>query len=194
MNTDTKERPILFSEPMVKAILEGRKTQTRRVIKPQPERLGEVVWDFGSEETCFIGDESAREYLLYNARNPYGWAYHDGTADRLWVRETWRHYKLENRTSYRADGEEDVTPLLTWRPSIHMPRWASRITLEITDVRVERVQEISLGDIRAEGLDPLPVVNPRGDFADLWDSINLKRGYGWDQNPWVWVICFKCQP
>lgn len=213
--TATKERPILFSGEMVLAILDGRKTQTRRVIKPQPESLDHDVWKLG--EKILTGDEM-REHLFHNVYGtkgtPYGalWA-HGG--DRLWVRETWAAYtkpsyeypddcdlindcaprdmqELYGTTRhdcvYRADGPN----YSKWRPSILMPRWASRLTLEITDVRVERLNEISDEDAIAEGVQcagvPASLTN-RGAFAKLWESIN---GPGsWAANPWVWAITFK---
>jgi hypothetical protein len=166
-----KEHPILFSGPMVNAILTGRKTMTRRVVKPQPEtrrfthngrQYDEWIWPSmrGSGVTgsldWFI--ERMPKYC------PYG-----NIGDRLWVRETFAiDLGRNNEVVYQADGLE---PVLTdrWRPSIFMPRKHSRITLDITGVRVERVQ----------------------DFRDMWDSINAKRGYSWDSNPWVWVVEFK---
>lgn len=196
-----RERPILFNGEMVRAILDGRKTQTRRVIKAQP--VGE--WAAPGRTMC-----------------PYGLR-----GDHLWVRETW--FELVDpmtsktydppRACYRATEENEVivddgdgaavinkdgTFKSPWSPSIYMPRWASRITLEITNVRVERVQDISEEDAKAEGIiyDPCdhvrrsceeigclgPLIAP---FRDFWDSINAKRGYSWDSNPWVWVIEFK---
>jgi hypothetical protein len=140
---------------------------------------------------------------------PYG-----SLGDRLWVRETWQQTRPRKsdgqrfilRTPakgcgdlhYAADGEPDEPP--KWRPSIYQPRWASRITLEVVSVRVERVQEITTADIRAEGVDDgytNPRMGKRHDngmrmaWEELWDSINAKRGYGWESNPWVWVITFK---
>ena len=216
-----KERPILFKGEMVRAVLEGRKTQTRRVIKPQ----------YGHEwkETCDKGYwiSSNDEGTTIFKRCPYG-----SPGDRLWVRETWaRVWKGDGcpyggpcskgpcdgcNIEYRADtggapypGEWpadevcDETP--KWKPSIHMPRWASRIILEVHYVRVERVQEISREDARAEGVltkemmeaednktSAFRIVNdPVGLFRSLWDSINAKRGYSWDSNPWVCVVEFK---
>lgn len=186
------EHPILFSTPMVQAILEGRKTQTRRVVKGNPE--GKVP--FTDEFPC-----------------PYG---HPG--DRLWVRETWQ--KIYERQSdkqrfteppsahnlhlyktwieYAATPRDEQDPP-RWRPSIFMPRSASRITLEIVNVRLERVQQISMKDCLKEGVGELLEHGKYfklgsylvGTFAHLWDSINSKRGYGWDTNPWVWVVEFK---
>lgn len=178
-----KKRPILFNGEMVRAILAGRKTQTRRVVKPQPHNPGLQAWL----------EEVSDGFI----RSPYG-----VPGDRLWVRETWNCIETGIKTQrqdwvrYRAtDGEE-----LYWKPSIFMPRWASRITLTITGVRVERVQDISSDDCRAEGLTPDSEIsllwreNIRDKYRDLWNSINAKRGYGWDTNPWVWVISFEVQP
>jgi len=215
-----RERPILFSTEMVKAILESRKTQTRRVIK----------------------NYTYEDNLNSDVRCPYG-----QVGDRLWVRETFVlesdeeyqdesfYYLVTDRPiktipeegeygsyhlipHYRAtepepnivtDKQDDE--FTRWRPSIFMPRWASRITLEITDIRVQRVQEISQSDAIAEGLifmggmadnwdeapwcaslkDQEPMKYPSAAYGRLWDSINAKRGYGWDKNPWVWAISFK---
>ncbi len=179
------EHPILFSAAMVKAILEGRKTQTRRVIKPQP------IHNIKHREYIAVIDGSKKQC-------PYG-----QPGDRLWVRETWQlseeagmYYPETGRLpdtlcEYAADYSEverkDGGP---WKPSIFMPRWASRITLEVVKVRVERLQDMSYEDAVAEGIDH---IYPQGrlQFRMLWDSINAKRGYGWDVNPWVWVVEFK---
>lgn len=209
-----KERPILFSAPMVRAILDGRKTQTRRIVN-----LRDLAWmdeHQGLREPC-------------NAeRCPYG-----QPGDRLWVRES--GWERPERTSqmmregadtwapyyYAADGE-DGEQLRAWgfkvRPSIHMPRWASRITLEITSVRVERLNDISPDDAIEEGLKAITKdgktvkygipdhdgrpgtddigwpwqelrISPVDAFRHLWESIN---GAGsWAANPWVWVVEFK---
>lgn len=212
-----KERPILFSAPMVRAILEGRKTQTRRIMKVQPPHDARVtvahyspividrhgvlhgkevfgaLWDGG--ECCL--------------RSPYG-----APGDMLWVRETWAALwpsdspvpLQECDIEYRADlppgckdgpGEWPADTLddpeaPRWRPSIHMPRWASRITLRITDIQVERLQDISCPDAEAEGFGHhagLTGGQVREAFALLWNSIN---GPGaWDANPWVWAISFE---
>jgi len=224
-----KERPILFSGPMVRAILEGRKTMTRRVIKPQPrgdfycignlkENTRRRMVDcglhavFNKPRELWLDDEHpARDFR----KSPYG-----QPGDRLWVRETWQEffpdefdparYSKEGRAGnglcttrvvYRADGELAPHPVFgvpRWAPSIHMPRWASRITLELTAVRVERLQDISEEDAKAEGVTRLAVSEAlnipgtwAGAFADLWDSLYAKRGHGWDSNPWVWVESFK---
>lgn len=174
-----KERPILFSAPMVRAILEGRKTQTRRVIKPQPESHLDPDSVKGAWESGFI-----------DVKCPYG-----QPGDRLWVRETfaWLPDGLNadqnhGRYHYRADGDLAVK----WQPSIHMPRIASRITLRIKDVRVERLQDISDADALAEGVDQTNT-SIRGYAAErfkrLWSSIN--GADSWHSNPWVWVIEFK---
>lgn len=172
-----KERPILFSGEMVRAILDGRKTQTRRVIKPQGE-------PYTIEDVDVL-------------KCPYGIP-----GDRLWVRETFadlRGMGFGHKWAYRADtpegSESDRIRIgygVRWKPSIHMPRWASRITLEITDIRVERVQDITYIDAKAEGVEyEKGYTDPREAFATLWNSINAKRDYGWAMNPWVWIIEFK---
>lgn len=215
-----KERPIIFSGEMVRAILDGRKTMTRRVVK----NVCDIVQDWDKNDKSygpFFEDEygdSHKTIELY----PYGLP-----GDRLWVRESfwlvdspyspdWPQLLYEDEFEKYQDydwvkGQSDEfwssrlweyyikkQPAYGHKPSIHMPRWASRITLEITDVRVERVQEISIGDAFAEGVmgyergdgpweDPFAVPT----FRDTWNSINEKRGYGWEVNPWVWVIEFK---
>lgn len=236
-----REHPIIFSGPMVRAILEGRKSQTRRTAKPQPSA--------GVRDSVFVrsGLEDGHGREL---RCPYG-----QPGDRLWVREThlldppidgsWPsvgdgfasiedipgRYRNTKHVLYRADN--NLSGDWCWRPSIHMPRWASRITLEITDVRVQRVQDISEEDAIAEGCAARPFPGPwwqgyrdidgdlihqeavgefppdwmiephrmrdlshldvsaRDAFHNLWDSINEKRGFGWNANPWVWALTFK---
>ena len=183
-----KDRPILFNAEMVRAVLDGRKSQTRRVIKPQPP----------PNHGYHCGPAPGG---INPPRCPYG-----VPGDRLWVRETWalggdyanakaRRVPTSERSPefirYRAS-QEKGPHTGRWRPSIHMPRWASRITLEVVAIRVERVQDTSYADIWAEG-------GPASDsdivlsawWRHLWDSINAKRGYGWDVNPWVWVVEFK---
>lgn len=212
-----KERPILFSEPMVRAILDGRKTMTRRVVKPQPK------FEFNDVRLAYGG-----------VRNIPDCPYFKEPGDRLWVREAWRPLwddadkpgGLGDCVQYRADMSKRK-PLLKdigfddgmkfdemcdescheprWRPSIHMPRWASRIALEIVSVKVERVQDISEEAAISEGVIPnkTPITESDGSqhmaygyeyryaFEKLWDTINAKRGFGWDINPWVWAISFK---
>uniref|UniRef100_A0A6M3LFQ3 ASCH domain-containing protein n=1 Tax=viral metagenome TaxID=1070528 RepID=A0A6M3LFQ3_9ZZZZ len=203
-NRTLKERPIIMSTPMVKAILDGRKTMTRRVIKPQPTKTGYV-------QICLEDGRVSWPYLYTPARVgfkekemlcPYG-----QVGDRLWVRETfyiqeWLGKPLSELQPlhYKADGNTDSLEDYAAKPSIHMPRWASRITLEITEVRVERVQEITTKDAVNEGCPKGATIDLHDNlqapavihwFANLWDSLNAKRGYGWDISPWVWVISFK---
>ncbi|MBC3375743.1 hypothetical protein HU762_17470 [Pseudomonas sp. SWRI92] len=204
--TAIKERPILFGALMVRAILEGRKTVTRREVKKR-----------AALDCLAAGFEPAFLALPGNADLcPYG-----KPGDRLWVRETWYcdHFEVmrgpylkpddlnvseaidDGTLVYAADG---LTPYEAdqpiWKPSIHMPRWACRILLEITDVRVERLQDISRADIRAEGLQCPPElgsddVSPNyrdwypAAWRELWESINGVES--WDANPWVWVVEFK---
>lgn len=219
---DPKERPILFSGPMVCAILQGLKTQTRRIMKPQPR---EITVSGAHLEGLWISKGSI-EYRVTprTAKNiaeacPYG-----QPGDRLWVRERWdfRDWQWNKdrkvRIAYGADGEQvdQIAPLgwnatvygaERWRPSIHMPRWASRITLEVVSVRAQQLHDISEDDARAEGVEPClsdGLRIPHGGclshamngghrhrcaFRDLWKHINGPES--WDANPWVWVVTFK---
>lgn len=162
---ELKERPILFSAPMVRAILDGRKTQTRRVAKPDAKE---------NEHKCPHGER----------------------RDRLWVRETFA--PVSGGAIYRADGERQPGSCCgcAWKPSIFMPRVLSRITLEITEVRVQWLQEISEEDALAEGCSRWKGVPGDGEqsavqaYVKLWDSINAKK-HPWVSNPWVWAITFK---
>lgn len=240
--TDVRERPILFSAEMVRAILDGRKRQTRRVVKPQPpdeKTRGGLVWARGLSGqwgpfVCYrvVPERSGwipRPDLAETMRNPYG-----NPGDRLYVREafaviekrheafgtyrevagTLRDYGDRERDDwmvlYRADGpplyngsNDVVHGIDRWRPSIHMPKWAARIWLEIVDVRVERVQDINARDAEAESIE---VHRPSAEsvrhtlgrvsrtierFARLWDKLNAPRGFGWDVNPWVWALTFR---
>lgn len=178
---------------MVRAILDGRKTQTRRVVKKIPCACG--VWD--PTETPAIDERG--HYMEGHSgvwwcecclsdpiKCPYG-----KPGDRLWVRETWGRLDINGTVEYRAD--ENPKSVGVWRPSIHMPRWASRITLEITGIRVERLQDISEDDARAEGVTAIPLPGGKrcyvAEFSNLWESIN---GDGsWNLNPWVWVVEFR---
>lgn len=185
------ERPILFSAPMVRALLDGSKTQTRRVVRFDPPS-GDIV-ERGGWRRWHRDDPSAVIAC------PYG-----VPGDLLWCRETWRPHIETGMPEYRANlGAVDHD--LRWKPSIYMPRWVSRITLRITDVRVQRLQEISEEDARAEGVaEPAPVHGKwcdatrgreghwsyRKPFADLWDSLNAKRA-PWSSNPFVWAIAFE---
>lgn len=204
--------PAIFSGEMVRGIQEDRKTQMRRVIKPQPDHahvFRDGLWR----------PQRGRKEI----RCPYG-----VPGDKLWVRETWmpvcRLHSWQPRVeqygvTYRADDCQDglrpfhghneaidyFTGMDHWRPSIHMPRWASRLSLLNTEVRVERVQDISEEDAKAEGLRQndlgqwLPPYNSAAGwvhakraFQDLWDSINGRReGCTWEDNPWLWVVSFK---
>jgi hypothetical protein len=213
-----KERPILFSGPMVRAILDGSKTQTRRIVKPQPQPFIQCTPDRHptTRTEPYIDAYCGEPKTLENPRG-MGLDWHWWTADnrtgakvarcpygrpgdRLWVRETlYRKPDAYFGWGYQTDGTP-VGGYLKYPkrvvPSIHMPRWASRITLEIVAVRVERLQEISEDDARAEGCRHDAVVNVRNGkptllvkYRDLWESIN---GPGsWDANPWVWVISFR---
>jgi len=205
-----KEKPIIFSGPMVRAILEGRKTQTRRVIKPQPRAIGgKDLWEFNGG--FFVGDDDMRSHLFHdwygNDKCPYGGVYGDGSSDVLWVRETFTLTQF-NEPVYRADARDkrgnrwnsiepgDPDKEVIWKPSIHMPRWASRISLPLTAVRVERLQDISNNDALAEGTPDLRTIENnwelRDCFAHLWNSINGKKpGRTWEDNPWVWVLEWK---
>lgn len=191
-----KERPILFSGAMVRAILDGRKTQTRRVVKaPQWVAAEGRDLDWSSARPEIIDDQpllfvsQVRKPAPIALACPYG-----QPGDQLWVRETfavWGQFRNGPGYCYRADGDQSG---VSWRSSIHMPRAASRITLEVTGVRCERVQDISEADAIDEGMQspgiPAATTN-RAAFAQLWDSINAPRGYSWADNPWVWVLEFK---
>jgi hypothetical protein len=233
-----KESPILFNTDMVRAILDGRKTQTRRIVK----------W-FGADglnlnaSSLSVSNVAPDKWALMSmgascweerahANCPYG-----VPGDLLWVREAWAPgYQDGGRgTIFRADGSfylgarkhergpyfhaKEVGSWIRWRPSIHMPRWASRIMLEITDVRVQRLHEVTDEDAKAEGVEPLQLSSEdianiqisdenaqikelarllgpgqfsyKAEFRMLWDSIYAKRGHGWDVNDWVWAYTFK---
>ncbi|MEZ2759763.1 hypothetical protein ACBQ54_18875 [Providencia vermicola] len=208
-----KERGIIFNTEMVRAILDGRKTQTRRIMRqqPKPSKTKENDYWFPCTKTQsmihvsdFIPGNSAvvDMHEFYSICCPHG-----GVGDRLWVRETFQAgLCTESTFAYKAthkpsDLDEGWDEIIKWRPSIHMPRWASRITLEITDVRVERLQDISKQDAIFEGAPrghhSIDVISKqfgfpdfsRSWFAQIWMDI-----YGednWAANPWVWVIEFK---
>ena len=191
-----KEHSIMMSAEMVKAILDGRKTMTRRTGGLNKINENPNHW-FGIPEN--IEEGALWRFNNYNGSSlivkcPYQ------IGDRLWVKETWA--EPFNRTTdkdsetplYKADIYPSFLKCYKWKPSIFMPRWASRITLLITEVKTERVQEISHSpfdqDCHAEGFN-----NPSdlclNDFMQCWNSLNAKRGYGWEKNPWVWVIGFR---
>lgn len=210
-----KERPIIFSSKMVKAILEGRKSMTRRILKLQPTIKPEISMNTKYGIIAIWPGESEFDY--YDCHCPYG-----QPGDRLWVRETWRIIAKPNAyedaiygIQYKADGIvafPDI-PLFyhfkclednhTWHPSIFMLRWASRITLKITNIRVERLQEITDEDCVFEGISHDTTIitvhefeelntmtTTRFAFKYLWNSI-YKKNQPWESNPWVWVIEFE---
>ena len=242
------ERPIIFSGEMVRAILDGRKTKTRRPITHVKKILGGAVTEFQESDTpgydfimrdkrkCW--NDLRKEDLL--RRCPFG-----QVGDRLWVREAfclehqveagqpppfddgrpicWEfagmesdpddpdsmwsqpHYRATDPTPELAYEDSDGEPTVRWKPSIHMPRWASRITLEITDIRVERLQEITEEEAKAEGVLPCPHPLSKDDecldcydageyacaFLNLWNRLYAKQRLGVDANPWVWVLTFR---
>lgn len=195
-----KEKPILFSGPMVSAILEKRKTQTRRVVKPQPP-MGARVYgpemyepvDYDRYGNMVPGKPVYGAYAdNWGVECPYG-----KPGDQLWVRESWWERKdhipeLKDPGAIRfTEPSEDLAYLYKKRPSIHMPRWASRIQLEIIDVRIERLQVIAKYEASAEGICYNKEYSYKAGFKALWNSINAKRGFPWDMNPWVWVIEFR---
>ena len=216
-----KTKAIIMQPWGVRAILDGRKTQTRRVIKPGPEPVTthpdcspdgkwigydvySIVWRTPNSDGGLYTDRDCHSPW----KSPYG-----ATGDLLWVRETWcdiRGGGFGSQVAYLTDsldhnGVEDSDSKRArldygykWRPSIFMPRWASRLTLRITNVRVERVQDIFETDAHAEGIaiEQLPY-NPQDPhpcqtwFKGVWEDINAKRGYSWESNPWVWVVEFE---
>lgn len=230
-----KERGMIFNSEMVRAILDGRKTQTRRIMKVQPKPCNHANWpDYSPDPqwksypggwccaVCANGTTIDHRHHAKGITCPYG-----TVGDRIWVRETFQGplFDYEQMESYLEDSSKFEKPEFCqyaadgkpapeyydaddnlrhgWRPSIHMPRWASRILLEITDVRVERLREISQADAETEGVGKLKKgfwknyqpgwtefqLTARGSFATLWKSI-----YGdesWYADPWVWVIEFK---
>ncbi len=221
------ERGMIFNAEMVRALLDGRKTQTRRNVKGTDGAVKFCKeWDINGEEIFVVlgeKDHTGMNPVLGAISCPFG-----GVGDRIWVRETarcewqrgdFKNAAFETGVTYKANGERQTFSSAeqhktfprrshaangdrAWHPSIHMPRWASRITLEITDVRVERLNAISQEDAQAEGMeltgwrptysDPDSggeAMTPYDNFAELWSSI-----YGdesWKANPWVWVISFK---
>lgn len=225
-----KSKPILFSGEMVRAILEGRKTQTRRVCeRPVSTSQNHLTHD---------------PMVLYKSAwlKPKEWSPYGKPGDQLWVRETFVLERWEDEPAFAADkptqyypgdgtefdepywlrphyratdpapdlcDEEDNDPQCKWRPSIFMPRWVSRLTLEIVNIRVERLQDITKDDAKAEGVSNVwswdaernnkhpehfrrALLNPYvANYSVLWDELNFKRGFGWNLNPWVWIIEFK---
>ena len=243
--TAVRERPILFSGEMVRAILDGRKTQTRRVVKPQPvapvvAEHNDIVFHAGMTRNLARVKQSRGRNLAATgnlAAHPFPCPY-GAPGDLLYVRETWAQvtrglpeiggrfigmYQIPHieegvgELLYRATDDDGLSDQgFIWRPSIHMPKWAARIWLRATDVRVERVSEISEADALAEGIREVTKDgevkkycvydhrdmssvrwadmdrNPIDTFAALWDSLNADRGYDFfGTNPWVWVVSFE---
>lgn len=199
------DKPIIFSAPMVRALLKGRKTQTRRVLSIKGRKgffqfgksdLPDYDWTFRRAD--HVWEDWRHDQLL--RKLPYA------MDDRLWVREAWAPLEalthndpgtlaLVNRGFYRADCSTVEGEISRWRPSIHMPRWASRLTLIVTDVRVQRLQDISEADARAEGCQPHKMGTARNPsesyhlgFSDLWNSLHGPDA--WDANPWVCALIF----
>jgi len=226
-----KERPILFSGPMVQALLRGEKTQTRRVVKGAPEEAGCAVFSQpwsqpGTSSALFFAGPTPESQGLAEVRNPYGLP-----GDRLWVREAWNAlYPITNKDVpwyfhelgaegarealaagvtptpiYRASEDDpnyptpdDVEVGFRWQPSIYMPRRFCRLRLELTEVRVERLQSIGEADAQAEGVRKgaqmhrphgIPNDSYRLGFKHAWDTINGHAS--WPTNPWVWAVSFK---
>jgi len=212
-------KPILFRTDMVRAILDGTKTQTRRIIKPQPKEGSSGFKLCRPLDDCF-GKECIKQFgVMYKppkkewlddthpmwnfVKCPYG-----QPGNKLWVRETFAYCEdmgildADGNPAdhlYKADEPWDTEWGGKWTPSIYMPRELSRIILEITNIRVERVQDITGEDAIKEGWpkeeEMFPLMNAEDKallwFKKLWDKLNLKRGYGWDGNQWVWVLDFK---
>ena len=254
-SNQAKERPIIFSGEMVKAILDRKKTMTRRVVKSnfinhyKHAHIIRQSTDKKREGKAYFYDTPVGSMVLSSqlVNNPYG-----KVGDRLWVRETWAPvnscgesalaYKADNEIICLSENEEFLDEYGTlnytdprlakyafadwaddlvngvegaWKSPITMPRWASRILLEITDIRVERLQDISEADAVKEGIkefrincsrdgiktayrdysdvhnDVVTLNNPTASFRTLWDTLNAKKGYPWSSNPWVWVVEFK---
>ena len=196
-------KPILFNTEMVRAILDGRKSCTRRVIKPQPDEKHTYPLGFVTDSTekkevgCFgFGIDEYGGSIQY-VKPPYRYA----PGDILYVRETWcddrqfTHDSTPGRYFYKASESENFK----WKPSIHMPKEAARIWLKVTDVRVERLQDITSEQIYKEGVEVeephvLNGEEKRYAFSSLWNSTVKKSDidrYGWDASPWVWVIEFE---
>lgn len=213
------DKPILFSAPMVRALLNYSKTQTRRVLPPHIVRYGRFEGPGVFNPTIIVkGEEEPGPdtFGIWHVDGDWGSKLPIAPGDRLWVREAWTPLDalthsdpgvqaLADRGFYRADGSTVEGEISRWRPSIHMPRWASRPTLTVTDVRVQRLQDISEEDAIAEGVEPFKdgwkgyLWGKPGDvwatavdaYHDLWDSIN---GAGaWDANPWVVAYTFYIQ-
>lgn len=201
-----KERGMIFNGEMVRAILDGRKTQTRRAVSDRHLHMIDVASQAGECYPLDSGTDHSNSQSYYREWCPFG-----AVGDRIWVRETWNKYG--GLLTYRADHDwidemrKEKICNVKWTPSIHMPRWASRITLEITDVRVERLNAISEEDAMREGIDADRLAESQdnydciadhnmtgrptatGAFKYLWESIYGEES--WNANHWVWVISFK---
>jgi hypothetical protein len=178
------ERPIAFSMAMVRAVLEGRKTQTRRLIFPQPDIVGR---DRDGKPVAFQGGRTIR--------CPFGLP-----GDRLWVRERWAYRnQFENPRGkdagpivYAADPTSATLRGRAWRQSRSLPKVLSRIVLQITDIRIERLKRITPADARAEGfVSSEEIDDPLRWFQTIWDELFAERGFGWEKNPLVWVVLFE---
>jgi hypothetical protein len=242
------DRPIIFSAPMIRALLGGRKTQTRRVLKPQPAVFTPTVIDIGLPDYDTDHDEWGQWQTIWSSPSmdcPMGEPSHEiwrplrglrwAVGDRLWVRESFvRYHEMDDdqtpcselMTCYRADGwpcdgwydpdREETRDSPPWKPSIHMPRSLSRLTLTVTEVRVERLQDISEADAEAEGVERIddprgvcwrsyetlpdgtphphaaaPNSSPVTSFREIWTGIHGREA--WDANPWVAAISFTVQ-
>jgi hypothetical protein len=209
-----KEFPILFKAEMVRAILGNRKFQTRRIVKWKKPDAGLNMQFSGLQSGFYCTDAPASGWVLrsrdgggcWNDRTERTYCPYGVVGDKLWVRETWAYapdgyvYRADYLDGGDAQGVVDfrtgnVIPLI-WKPSIFMPRAASRIQLEVLNVRVERVHSISELDALAEGVTPaiagvMEGWEHRFAYRDLWNKINSKSGVDWDTNPWTWVIEFK---
>jgi len=197
----SREKPILFNTDMVRASLDGRKTVTRRCMKPQPQGYFEV-----NEEPLYIYDTSLGQGQIHSPYQP---------GDILYVRETWHKYTKRVGTGerchmadfygYKASIANSEDAEERWKPSIHMPKEAARIWLKVTDIRVERLQDITEEQAKSEGFEP--IMSTKGssfytswqgpsveNFKYFWNSTIKKKDlplYGWNANPWVWVIEFE---
>lgn len=201
--TAAKERPILFTGPMVRAIQAGLKTQTRRIHDKPRYAVGDHMWMKETWRPFSWTGDGAPFTIQYRAdmatkveAGPDTDQYEDW-AMRIWEAVSDECEKagceIDDEGNFKWDLDKGAPT--KWRPSIFMPRWCSRITREVTSVRRERVQDISEGDAKAEGIRPdQPLIGPvryRAGFKDLWNSLNAKRGHGWDANDYVWVYEFR---
>jgi hypothetical protein len=177
------ERPISFAPLMVQALLVGRKTQTRRIVTPQPDIVGR--------------DEIGRAVAIHQGKPfpcPFG-----NAGDRLWVRERFGYISILGRRDgaanekivFAADLNSSQLRGVKWKQSWLMPRSACRIILQITDIRIEPLTRISPADAKSEGYDPGSGVEPLVWFRQLWDQLSAARGNGWRTDPWVWVVGFS---